>query len=48
MLDSTIENWKNAHSEKHPQTDDITVVGVKFVDSITNLIFLKCNLSRNQ
>lgn len=30
-LDSTLENWKNAHSEKYPQTDDITVVGVKYI-----------------
>ncbi|OFX46850.1 MAG: hypothetical protein A2046_17215 [Bacteroidetes bacterium GWA2_30_7] len=30
-LNSVIENWKNAHSEKHHQTDDITVLGIKYL-----------------
>ena len=30
-LNTIIEDWKTGHSEKHPQTDDITVVGVKFM-----------------
>ena len=29
-LDYTIEDWKTGHSEKHHQTDDITVLGIKY------------------
>ncbi|MBN1599858.1 MAG: tetratricopeptide repeat protein [Bacteroidales bacterium] len=29
ILDKTIEDWKSGYEDKHEQTDDITIVGVK-------------------